>query len=145
MSYRLKLDAQGSKELSLEIIGASVTEYDYFLQCWCIKLKVNWQTMSIDGWAFLSAIWGELLFQRDHDGQPPHFISGKPVETGSCNDMLWGFADDIGFDPQEIAASIFKVLNKITFVMPPVRAVSGEININSAMGYRYEDNVTELI
>lgn len=77
MGHKLKLDLTGFDDLSVEIRDASTTLDEGLHQCWCVKLDVYWQTMAIKGWAFLSSWWGELMFQKVYDGQPPHLISGN--------------------------------------------------------------------
>lgn len=93
--------------------------------------------MAIKGYAFLSGRWGELIFQKVFDGQAPHFISGKPIETDCCNDNLAEFAFDIDADPSELADAIFVALEEVTFVFPACRLV-GENTIVPATGYHYQ-------
>jgi len=144
MCEKLRLEVNGYKEIMVEITSASVGLDDGNMQCWCVQLKVYWQTMRIDGWAFLSSWWGELLFQRIYDGQPPHFISGKPIETDLDNDMLWQFGEDIGVHPKSIADKIHQTLRKVMFIMPPVRLVSDGVIVDSAMAYRYENGIHRI-
>jgi hypothetical protein len=109
-----------------------------------VELKVYWQTMWISGWAFLSSWWGELLFQRVYDGQPPHFISGIPIETNFDNDMLWEFGEDIGIHPKKIADKIHQTLGKVIFILPPVRQIGDGVIVDCAMAYRYENSINRI-
>lgn len=144
MGHKLKLDVTGFMDLYLEIKDSSTTLDEGHHQCWCVKLNVYWQTMAIEGWAFLSSWWGELIFQKVYDGQPPHFISGKPIETDFDNDMLWEFADDIGASPQALATAIFKTLGEVMFVMPPLRLIGNEFTIDQAMSYRHANMIHRI-
>lgn len=138
MGQRIRLDIPSFSELSIEIEMAAAFYDDFFQQCWCISLKLWWQTMSIKGYAFLSSRWQEVIFQKVYDGQAPHFISGKPIVTLCENDMLSEFAFGIGADPNDLVAAIFSVFESVVFVFPPLRLIGEEI-MTSATAYRYQD------
>lgn len=144
MGHRIKLDVTEFSDLSIEIKEASVVLDDYYSQCWSVGLKVNWQTVSMEGWGFLSKRWGELLFEKVPDCPPPHFISGEAIQIKNKNDMLLEFADDVGVDPEDLAIAIFMTLGNVRFVMPHLRLISKSIIVASAISYRY-GNMTHRI
>jgi hypothetical protein len=144
MRYRLKLAVENFNEFALEIEEACVFYESGYNQCWCIGLKVHWQTASIKGWGFLSGRWGELLFERAPTFPPPHFISGVPIETDWENDLLWEFAEDAGACPQDLSVSIFKALGEVMFVMPPFWIVNEGFIADAAMGYRYKNETHRI-
>jgi len=143
MGQRICLEISPFKELGIEIETA-VAFYDvFFHQCWSISLKLWWQTTSIQGYAFLSSRWHEIIFQKVYDGQAPHFISGRPIETLCENDMLSEFAFEIGADPGDLVAAIVSTFESVTFVFPPMR-LAGEDILASAAAYRYQDTICKM-
>lgn len=144
MGHKMKLDVTGFNDFYVEINGASVVLDDYFSQCWCVGLKMYWQTISIEGWAFLSKRWGELLFEKVPECPPPHFISGVPIETAFENDLLREFVDDIGANPQDLAIAIFKTLGDVMFVMPHLRLLCNELTIDSAISFRHANIIHRI-
>lgn len=143
MGQRIRLEISSFSELGVEIETAVAFFDDFFHQCWCIHLKLWWQTMSIQGYAFLSSRWYEVIFQKVYDGQAPHFISGRPIETLCENDMLSAFAFEIGAVPKDLVAAIFSALESVTFVFPPMR-LAGEDVLVSAAAYRYQDTICKM-
>ncbi len=139
MGHRLKLDVENFNEIAMEIYDSTAFVEEYFHQCWCIQLKIYWQTISIDGWAFLSSRWGEVIFQKVPDCQPPHFISGKAIETDYHNDLLFEFADSISANPRDIANAIFMTLEKVVFVFSPLRLIGRGFEMGTATEYRYNN------
>lgn len=144
MGHKIKLEVSGYSDFSVEISNASVVLDDYYSQCWCVGLKVHWQTASIDGWGFLSKRWGELLFEKIPECPPPHFISGVAIQTKNDNDMLWEFAEDVGANPQDLAVAIFETLGNVMFVLSPLRLIGSEVKIDSAMSYRHVDMIHRI-
>jgi hypothetical protein len=143
MGQRIRLGIPSFSELGIEIETAVAFYDDFFHQCWSISLKLWWQTMSIQGYAFLSSRWHEVIFQKVYDGQAPHFISGRPIETLCENDMLSEFAFEIGADPGDLVAAIFSAFGSVTFVFPPMR-LAGEDVVTSAAAYRYQDTICKM-
>lgn len=139
MGHRLKLDVENYNEIALEIKDSTAFVEEDFHQCWCIQLKIWWQTLSIEGYAFLSSRWGEVIFQKVPDGQPPHFLSGKPIETDFSNDLLCEFAESISANPRDIANAIFKTLEKVVFVFSPLRLMGRGYEMGTATEYRYNN------
>ena len=144
MGHKIRLEVSGFKDFFVEIKEASVLADDYYSQCWCIELRVFWQTIAMNGWGFLSKRWGELLFEKIPDCPPPHFISGVPIETENGNDMLWEFADDIGADPRDLAVAIFKTLDNVVFIMPHLQIISDEFMLKYAIGYRHNTEIHNI-
>jgi hypothetical protein len=140
MGNRLKLPLQRCQGLSLEISHANTCFEPNFCQCWIIGIRLYWQTAYIDGWVFQSSRRAELLFQKIPDMQPPHFISGVPIETDVANDKLSEFAEYVGVDPSDIAESIFKLLGSTTYILSPLKLVNNGIHLDAATGYRYNGN-----
>ncbi|MGD9685808.1 MAG: hypothetical protein AB7U43_02405 [Desulfobacter sp.] len=143
MGQRIHLEIPSFNELGIEIDTAVSFYDDFFHQCWSISLKLWWQTMSIQGYAFLSSRWHEVIFQKVYDGQAPHFISGRPIETLCENDMLSEFAYEIGADPGDLVAAIFSAFESVTFVFPPMR-LAGEDVLTSTAAYCYQDTICKI-
>ena len=143
MGQRVRLQIPSFTELGIEIDTAVAFFDDFFHQCWSISLKLWWQTMSIQGYAFLSSRWHEVIFQKVYDGQAPHFISGTPIETECENDLLAEFAFEIGADSGDLVAAIFSAFESVTFIFPPMR-LAGEDIVTSAAAYRYQNTISKM-
>lgn len=144
MSNRANLAVYGYNDFGIEIKDACVMLDERRLQCWCIELRVYWQTIWINGWAFVSSWCGELLFQREPDMKPPHFISGIPIITVVGNDLLWDLAEDTGVNPQLVADAIHIALQKTWFILSPVRLVGEKAFTTHATHYWYEGTMHRI-
>lgn len=143
MGQRIRLEIPLFSELSIEIETAVAFYDDFFQQCWIINLKLWWQTMSISGCAFLSSRWHEVIFPKIHDGQAPHFISGRPIKTLCENDMLSELAFEIGVDSGDLVTAIFSTIKSVTFVFPPMRLVGDDV-VTSAAAYRHQETIYKM-